>query len=159
MIKPKRNFLDLFTAEKAVLSTRFYPDEPPVEVAIENKIFKQTNLKGLQALKEQCKNERLNDFVKFYTQYDGFYLGKYSDEEPSLLTQLPIAEFDFFAKKYAPNAEWSFAIDYSKAKTLYRSGQAWLPFAIVEAGPSCLTVFFGRRTCRTNISLGTYTSF
>ena len=146
-IKTKRTFLELFSTERPLLKVKFNinSDEEATEVQIENKLEKSTDKKGLTNLLEICKDERLNDFVDFYSKYNGFTLGtavnsNNADKKP-LLRQLSLSDLTKFTKQYLPDGKLAWTIDYNKTKALYRNEHKWLAFAEVDGGPSCLTIF------------------
>ena len=146
-IKTKRNFYDLFITDKPVLKVKFSknPDELAIEIEIENKLVMQTDFKGLKTLEKICSDSRLNDFLNFYSQYNGFTLGtalapRNSIKKP-LLRQLPLSDLTKFTEFYLPNGKWAWTIDLNKTKEIYRIEQKWLAFAEVDGGPACLTIF------------------
>jgi len=146
-IKSTRNFLDLFKTDKPVLKAKFdiNSDELALEIEIENKIEKQTDLKALTTFENICVDSRLKDFLDFYSEYNGFSLGmavspKNSIKKP-LLRQLPLSDLTRFTELYLPNGKWAWTIDLNKTKAIYRGEHKWLAFAEVEGGPACLTIF------------------
>ena len=146
-IKNKRTFLDLFHSDRPLLKVKFNinSDEEATEVQIENKLEKTIDKKGLTYLSEICTDSRLNDFVDFYSKYNGFTLGtavnpKNVTKKP-LLRQLPLSDMTKFTKQYLPDGKLAWTIDYNKTKALYRNEHKWLAFAEVDGGPSCLTIF------------------
>ena len=145
--KTKRDFYDLFKTDRPVLNVKFSvnSDEIPTEIEIENKLDKQTDIKGLATLEKNCSDCRLKDFLDFYSEYNGFTLGtalspKQTLKKP-LLRQLPLSDLTKFTELYLPNGKWAWTIDLNKTKTLYRNEQKWLVFAEIDGGPACLTIF------------------
>ncbi|MBX2899392.1 MAG: hypothetical protein KF775_07065 [Cyclobacteriaceae bacterium] len=146
-INTKRNFYDLFKTDRPVLKVKFdvNSDELATEIEIENKLEKQTDLKGLATLEKICSDGRLKNFLDFYTEYNGFSIGtavspKNSLKKP-LLRQLQISELTKFTELYLPNGKLAWTIDLNKSKAIYRSDSKWLVFAEVDSGPACLTIF------------------
>ncbi|HEV8270605.1 MAG TPA: SMI1/KNR4 family protein [Chitinophagaceae bacterium] len=146
-IQTKRTFLDLFYPARPFLKVKFNinSDEEATEVQIENKLEKNVDKKGLTKLLEICTDSRLNDFVDFYSKYNGFILGtaitpNNAIKKP-LLRQLPVSDLTKFTEQYLPNGKLAWTIDYNKTKELYRSEHKWLAFAEVNGGPACMTIF------------------
>ena len=146
-IKNNRTFLDLFHPDRPFLKVKFNinSDEEATEVQIENKLEKNIDKIGLTNLSEICSDSRLNDFIDFYSKYNGFTLGtavtpKNATKKP-LLRQLPLSDLTKFTKQYVPDGKLAWTIDYNKTKALYRNEHKWLAFAEVDGGPSCLTIF------------------
>jgi len=147
-IKNKRTFLELFSTDRPLLKVKFNinSDEEGTEVQIENKLEKSIDKKSLANLLEICTDSSLNDFVDFYSKYNGFTLGtaltpNNATKKP-LLRQLPLSDITKFTKQYLPDGKLAWTIDYNKTKTLYRNEHKWSAFAEVDGGPSCLTIFF-----------------
>jgi hypothetical protein len=146
-LKTKRTFLDLFSTTRPLLKVKFNvsSDAEPTEVQIENKLEKNVDKKGVGKLSEICTDSRLNDFVAFYSKFNGFTLG--TSIQPNnavkkpLLKQFPVTDLTKFTEQYLPNGKLAWTIDYNKTKNLYRSEHKWLAFAEVDGGPSCLTIF------------------
>ena len=146
-IQTRRTFLDLFSTDRPLLKVKFNinSDEEATEVQIENKIDKIIDKIGLSNLLEICTDGSLNDFVDFYSKYNGFVLGtaitpNNATKKP-LLRQLPLSDMTKFTKQYLPDGKLAWTIDYNKTKALYRNEHKWLAFAEVDGGPSCLTIF------------------
>jgi hypothetical protein len=143
----KRTFLDLFNTTRPVLKVKFNinSDEKATEVLVENKLERETDIRGLTNLKRICTDVRLIDFIDFYSGYNGFSLGTVLFPEnavkKSLLRQFPVSDLAKFTEQYLPGGKRAWTIDLNKTKTLYRSEQKWLAFAEVDGGPACLTIF------------------
>ena len=143
----KRTFLDLFVPARPLLKVKFNinSDEEATDVRIENKLENTVDKKGLTKLLEICTDSRLNDFVDFYSNYNGYILGKAITPtnalQKPLLRQLSVSELTNFTKQYLPNGKLAWTIDYNKTKELYRDKHKWLAFAEVDGGPACLTIF------------------
>ena len=146
-IQTKRTFLDLFYSDKPFLKVKFNinSDEEATDVQIENKLENTVDKKGLTKLLEICTDSRLNDFVDFYSKYNGFILGSAitptNAVKKPLLRQLSVSELTKFTEQYLPNGKLAWTIDYNKTKDLYRGKHKWLAFAQVDGGPACLTIF------------------
>jgi len=146
-IQTKRTFFDLFYPTKPFLKVKFNinSEEEAKEVQIDNKLEKNVDKKGLTKLLEICTDDRLNDFVDFYSKYNGFTLGTAMTPnnvvKKPLLKQLPVSDLTKFTEQYLPNGNLAWTIDYNKTKELYRSEHKWLVFAEVDGGPACLTIF------------------
>ena len=146
-LQTKRTFLDLFSTTRQFLKVKFNvnSDTEPTEVQIENKLEKNVDKKGLSKLSEICTDSRLNDFVDFYSKFNGFTLGSAiapnNAVKKPLLRQLPVTDLTKFTEQYLPNGKLAWTIDYNKTKELYRSEHKWLAFAEVNGGPACLTIF------------------
>ena len=146
-IQTKRTFLDLFYPARPFLMVKYNinSDEQATEVQIENKLENNVYKKELTKLLEICTDSRLNDFVDFYSKYNGFILGTAITPtnaiKKPLLRQLPVSELTKFTGQYLPNGKLAWTIDYNKTKKLYRGEHKWLAFAEVDGGPACLTIF------------------
>jgi hypothetical protein len=153
-IQTKRTFLDLFSTTRPFLKVKFNvtSHEDATEVQIENKLEKQVDKKGVSKLSEICTGTRLNDFVDFYSKFNGFALGTAiapnNAVKKPLLRQVAVTDLTKFTEQYLPNGKLAWTIDYNKTKELYRSEHKWyrsehkwLAFAEVDGGPSCLTIF------------------
>src|SRR5574343_301844 len=121
-IQTKRTFLDLFIPAKQVLKVKFNinSDDEATEVQIENKLEKGVDKKGLTKLLEICTDNRLNDFVDFYSNYNGFTLGTAMTPNNAvrkpLLKQLSVSDLTKFTEQYLPNGKLAWTIDYNKTK-------------------------------------------
>lgn len=146
-VKTKRNFLDLFNTDNSILKVKFnvHSDEEPTEVHIENTLGKKTDTDDLIELASICTDQKLKDFVEFYSKHDGFNLATPTSPKNSLkktlLRQLSVSDLMKFTNQYLPNGEWAWTIDLNKTKALYRGEHKWLAFAEVDGGPACLTIF------------------
>lgn len=145
--KTKRSLYDLFKTDRPVLNVKFSvnSDETPTEVYIENSLGKKTDTNDLIELARICKDERLKDFVDFYSNYDGFNLATPTITKnavsKTLLRQLPASDILKFTNQYLPGGQWAWTIDLNKTKAIYRDESKWLAFAEVDGGPACLTIF------------------
>ncbi|HPS63082.1 MAG TPA: hypothetical protein PLK82_08470 [Bacteroidales bacterium] len=146
-IKTKRNFFDLFNTDYSILKVKFNvnSDETPTEVHIENSLGKKTDTNDLIELARICADERLKDFVGFYSDYDGFNLATPKAPQnavnKTLLRQLPASDIVKFTNQYVSGGQWAWTIDLNKTKAIYRRESKWLAFAEVDGGPACLTIF------------------
>ena len=145
--KTKRNFYDLFKKARPVLNVKFSvnADETPTEVFIENLLGRKTDMNDHIELARMCRDERLKDFVSFYSDYDGFNLATpiipRNAVNKTLLRQLPASDILKFTNQYLPGGKWAWTIDLNKTKAIYRAESKWLAFAEVDGGPACLTIF------------------
>lgn len=143
----KRSFLDLFTDPSPALNVKFSntPEEKANKVLVSNKLGGLIDSKGRNYIKSVCTDVRLNDFVEFYTNYDGCELC--TPIFPDDFIQIPSlklissSDIEIFNKQYIKNGEWAWTIDLNKSKTLYRGNDKWIIFAKINQGPSCLSVF------------------
>jgi len=146
-IKSKRTFFDLFNGKIAKLKVKFdiESNEEAIQVDIENRISSKTDKKGLEELRKIYTDDRLSDFLNFYSTYNGFTLANPVNPKnvikKALLEQLSVSELSRFTKKYQPGGEWAWTIDHNKTKSIYRTEEKWLAFAKVDNEPSCLTIF------------------
>jgi hypothetical protein len=94
---------------------------------------------------EGYESSLLSNFYESYLQCDGFTLGMpvfpSNLEKIPLLRQLSIKELIGLKKAYEQGGEYSWVIDLNKSRSLYRVKDRWYPFALINAGPSCLTIF------------------
>lgn len=145
--KKKRNFFDLFKTERPVLNVKLSvsSDEIPTEIHIENTLGDKIDINDLIELGRICTDERLKDFVDFYSNYDGFNLATPTAPQNAvnrtLLRQLPASDIFEFTNQYLSGGKWAWTIDLNKTKAIYRSESKWLAFAVVGGGPACLTIF------------------
>lgn len=146
-IKSKRNFLDLFNNNISKLKVKFniHTDEIPTEVIIENTLGKKTNIDDLLNLSKICSDQKLKDFIDFYSKHDGFNLAtpthpKNAVNKP-LLRQLSASGIIKYTNQYLPGGQWAWTIDLNKTKPLYRGETKWIVFAVFDDGPACLTTF------------------
>lgn len=146
-VKTKRDFFDLFNGDNSVLKVKFnvHSDELTTDVHIENKLGKKTNTDDFIELSKICSDQRLKDFVDFYSKYDGFNLATPTTPKnaikKTLLRQLSASDILKFTSQYLPGGQWAWTIDLNKSKALYRGENKWLAFAEVDGGPACLTIF------------------
>lgn len=142
-----RTFFDLFHADRPALKVKFgtNADEHATVVQIKNELEQTVDTKGLTRLSMLCSDNRLNDFVEFYSKYNGFSLGTPVHSEctvkKALLRQVPVSDLREFTEQYLPNGKWAWTIDLNKTRVLYRNESKWLAFAEVDGGPACLTIF------------------
>ena len=145
--KAKRTFFDLFNKDRTTLRVKFniHSNEDATQIQIENKLESKVDTRGLADLKKICKDNRLSDFLAFYSNYNGFSLGTpmfpRNAIKKALLRQLPVSELMKFTDLYLSNGKWAWTIDLNKTKALYRNEQKWIAFAEVDGGPACLTIF------------------
>jgi len=148
-VNTNRNFFDLFNNDNSLLKVKFdiRSDETPLEVHIENTLGKKTDTDDLTKLTSICSDQRLKDFVDFYSKHDGFNLATPTSPgnavKKTLLRQLPASDIVKFTRQYLPGGQWAWIIDMNKAKALYRGENKWVAFAVVDGGPACLTIFLG----------------
>lgn len=146
-VKTKRNFFDLFNNDNPILKVKFnvHSDEVPTEVHIENMLGKTTDSDDLIELARICSDQRLKDFVDFYSKYDGFNLATPTSPKntakKTLLRQISASDIVKFTNQYLSGGQRAWTIDLNKSKPLYRGVHKWLAFAEVDGGPSCLTIF------------------
>ena len=146
-MKYNRTFFDLFETNKSLLKVKFNinSDEEAIEVQIMNELTKQIDRNGLINLENICEDDRLNDFVDFYSNYNGFSLGTPISPKnvikKALIRQMPVSDLIEFTKQYLPDGKWAWTIDLNKTKSIYRGGSKWLVFAQIVSGPACLTIF------------------
>lgn len=100
---------------------------------------------GKRYLRSICSDPRLNEFFEFYSSHNGLELCKpvYPNNclKTPLLTLVPALHISAFTKQYIKNGKWAWIIDLNKSKSIYRGNDAWVAFARVDNGPSCLTIF------------------
>jgi hypothetical protein len=137
----KRIFLDFFDYPSPALDCKFSfsEEEKPTTVLIKNKIGQKADKKGIKQLEIFCKNEKLKDFLEFYSNHDGLELFTPASPEncqkETLIKFIPSKELQLFTDNFLKSG----IIDYNKSKQIYCGGDPWLAFA--NAGIGVLTIF------------------
>jgi hypothetical protein len=143
----KRYFLDLFNDPSPALNVKFSikSDEKPRRVLVKHRLGSAIEKKGKKYLESIYKDDRLKYFFEFYNVHDGFELCTpfYPDNylRRPLLRFIPASDISDFNKQYLKGGQWAWTIDLNKSKALYRNNEAWVAFAEIGQGPSCLSVF------------------
>ena len=143
----KRTFLDLFNDPSPALHVKFSdtPDEEPRKILVKNSLGSSVGWFGKKYLQSISNDPRLNVFFEFYSVHNGLELCKpvHPDNcsKIPLLQLMPAQDISGFTKRYTGKGEWAWIIDLNKSKSIYRGTDAWVAFARVDKGPSCLTIF------------------
>ena len=143
----KRSFIDLFQDPSPALNVKFSStsNEEPKQILVKNSIGSSAGWFGKRYLRSICKDPRLSDFFEFFSAHNGLELCRpvYPNNcsKTPLLTLVPAQYISAFTKQYIKNGEWAWIIDHNKSKSIYRGNDAWVAFAKVDSGPSCLTIF------------------
>jgi len=146
-VNNKRTFFELFETVRPVLKVLFNVNstKEPTEVEIENRLERNIDVKGIKNLEKICKNPQLAEFLNFYTKCNGFSLATpvlpENVKNESLLIQFSVNKLVEFTELYLLKGKLAWTIDSNKSKILYRGENKWLAFALVNSGPSCLTIF------------------
>jgi hypothetical protein len=127
-----------------------YPEEAPMTVPVEHSLGPEPGSDGRAFLKSLGHLGRLSEFWSFYKSHDGFQLCRTNDsrfgEVQALLEVVPSGAIRNFSAQYYPGGKLDWTIDHNKSRKIYRGADAWLAFARINGGPSCLTIFLEGRS-------------
>ncbi len=142
-----KTFLDLFNDPSPALTVKFSntPDEKPTKILVKNSLGSSIGWFGKRYFRTLPQDARLYEFFEFYNAHNGLELCEpvHPDncQKTPLLQLIPAQHIRDFTKQYTGNGKWAWIIDLNKSKSIYRGGDTWIAFAIVNKGPSCLTIF------------------